>query len=192
MKYFVYFFIFLSSLHGDEFEEGAKLIKQKEYVQAVQHFKRAAKSGSSAAVFGKAICEVALGKSDKAAKHLQQIHQLACSKCEQESAAPPVAATKTARDQVLSYECRQRVRKVTQELRTLVETMVADTVPGFLEKIRTFRQLNPYIDMLERDGLACCQKKQTAESCTEPLVEQLKLWNSEGLSVEPEQGSQEK
>jgi hypothetical protein len=190
MKYFVCSLIFLSSLHGDEFEEGAKLIKQKEYGHAVQHFKLAAKSGNSAAVFGKAVCEVALGKHDKAAKHLQQIHQLACSKCEQENATPPV--TKTAQDQVLSYECRQRVRRVTQELRTLVETMIADTIPGFLEKIRTFRQLNPYIDMLERDGLACCQKKQTAESCTEPLVEQLKLWNSEGLSVEPEQVKQEK
>jgi hypothetical protein len=66
----------------------------------------------------------------------------------------------------------------------LVEKMVADTVPGFLEKIKTFRRLNPYIDQLERSGIACCQSNQTEKPCTEPLDEQLKLWNSEGLPVD--------
>jgi len=64
--------------------------------------------------------------------------------------------------------------------------MVADTVPGFFKKIKTFRQLNPYIDMLERNGLACCEKSQNSEWCTEPLEEQLKLWHTSGLP-EPEQ-----
>ena len=62
--------------------------------------------------------------------------------------------------------------------------MVADTVPGLFRKIQTFRRLNPYFDQLERNGLACCQNNQTENPCTEPLVEQLNLWNSEGLPVE--------
>jgi hypothetical protein len=96
---------------------------------------------------------------------------------------PPV----TEKEQVSAYDCRQQVRKVTKELRTLVEKMVADTIPGFYKKIQAFRQLNPYIDMLERNGIVCCQNNQTEAGCTEPLVEQLKLWNSKGLPLEPKQ-----
>ena len=70
-------------------------------------------------------------------------------------------------------------------LRDLVEKIVAETVPGLTKKIKVFRRLNPYIDQLERKGLMCCQNNQIAEPCTEPLVEQLKLWNSEGLPVNP-------
>jgi hypothetical protein len=179
MKYFICFFLFLSSLQGDEFEEGIKLINQKDYVQASRHFHLAAKSGNSAALFGEAICLIALGKHEIAAEHLQK---LACGSCREEEQNLPPAIT-TEEEQLSAYNCRQRVRKVAKELRYLVEQMVADTVPGFFQKIRTFRQLNPYIDSLERNGLACCQNRLNGNGCTEPLVEQLKLWNSEGLPV---------
>ena len=108
-------------------------------------------------------------------KHLEQL--AVCKKCEPNANTPPT----TSKEEVSAYECRQQVRKATKELRTLVETLISERVPGFLQKIKTFRRLNPYIDLLERNGLACCQNSQTAECCTEPLVEQLKLWNSEGL-----------
>jgi hypothetical protein len=75
----------------------------------------------------------------------------------------------------------QQVRRVAKDLRYLVEKMVADTVPGFFDKIKTFRRLNPYIDQLSRESLSCCQNNETRHPCTEPLVEQLNLWNSEGL-----------
>lgn len=180
MKYFFCLFLFLffeaaaSSLQGDPFQEGMKLIHQNDYVQASRQFHLAAKSGNTAAVFGEAVCDVALGRQHKAAQHLKE---LACTACREEE--QPAAVLE--KNQAAAYNCRQRVRKVTKELRYLVEKMVADTVPGFLEKIRTFRRLNPYIDQLERTGIACCQNNQTGKPCTEPLVEQLKLWNSKGL-----------
>ncbi len=180
MKYFVCFFLFLSSLQGDEFEEGIKLINQKDYIQASRHFHRAAKSGNSAALFGEAVCDIALGRQHKASQHLKELACAACHK--QEQNLPPAMATE--KEHVSAYDCRQRVRKVSKDMRYLVEKMVADTVPGFFQKIRTFRQLNPYIDNLERIGLTCCQNYQNESGCTEPLVEQLKLWNSEGLPVE--------
>ena len=181
MKYFVCFLFLLSSLQGDAFEDGIEFIHQKNYVQAQKHFHLAAKSGNPAALFGEAICDVALGKHEMAAKHLEE---LACASCRKEEKATPHQPI-TEKEQVSTYDCRQRVRKVTKDLRNLVEKMVADTVPGFFQKIQTFRLLNPYIDNLERDGLSCCQNNQTENPCTEPLVEQLKLWNSEGLPVEP-------
>jgi hypothetical protein len=181
MKYFLYFFLLLSSLQGDEFEEGIKFIHQKDYVQASRHFRLAAKSGNSAALFGEVVCDIALGRRHQATQHLKE---LTCASCKrQEQNLPPLE--KTEKNQLSAYDCRQRVRKVTKDLRNLVEKMVSDTVPGFFQKIATFRRLNPYIDQLERDGLACCQNNQTEKPCTEPLVEQLKLWNSEGLPVEP-------
>ncbi len=180
MKYFVCFLFLLSSLQGDSFEDGIDSINQKDYLQASKHFHLAARAGNSAALFGEAICAVALGNHNVAAEHLQE---LACTSCpkEEQNLLPP---KKTEKEQVSAYDCRQRVRKVTKDLRNLVEKIVADTVPGFLEKIQTFRRLNPYIDQLERNGLACCQNNQTENPCTEPLVEQLKLWNSEGLPAE--------
>jgi hypothetical protein len=183
MKYFICFLILLSSLQGDEFEEGIKFIHQKDYVQASKHFHRSAKSGNSAALFGEAVCDVALGRQHKAAQHLKELRCFTCKN--EEQTLPP--DKKTEKDQMAAYDCRQRVRKVTKDLRYLVEKMVADAVPGFLEKIQTFRRLNPYIDQLERDGIACCQNNQSEKPCTEPLVEQLKLWNSEGLPVKPKQ-----
>jgi hypothetical protein len=61
---------------------------------------------------------------------------------------------------------------------------VRDTVPSFWGKIKAFREFYPYIDALERNGLYCCENGQTSECCMEPLVEQLKLWNSEGLLLD--------
>ena len=180
MKYFVCFLFLLSSLQGDAFEDGIDSINQKEYLQASKHFHLAASSGNSAALFGEAICAVALGNRKAAAEHLQELACVSCNK-EKQNLSPP---KKTEKEQVSAYDCRQRVRKVTKDLRNLSEKIVADTVPGFLQKIQTFRRLNPYIDQLERNGLACCQNNQTENPCTEPLVEQLKLWNSEGLPVE--------
>ena len=189
MKYLIFYFILcLSLLSADEFEQGIELMKQKEYAQAAKHFKHAAllENKTHAALFGQVLCEVALGKYDKVEKHVAKINQLvsSCKKCDKDCPQPPESPT-TAKQQITAYECRQEVRKIAYQLRTLVDTMISETVPGFLQKIRTFRQLNPYIDMLEREGLTCCQTPQTAKSCTEPLVEQLKLWNSEGLSLEP-------
>ncbi len=180
MKYFLCFFLLLSSLQGDEFEEGIKFVHQKDYVQASRQFRLAAKSGNSAALFGEVVCDTALGRRHKAAQHLKEIACASCKRQEQNLSS----YQKTEKEHVSAYDCRQRVRKVTKDLRNLVEKMVADTVPGFLEKIQTFRRLNPYIDQLERDGLTCCQNNQTEKPCTEPLVEQLKLWNSEGLPVD--------
>jgi hypothetical protein len=180
MKYFIYFLFLLSSLQGDAFEDGIDSINQHDYSQAFEHFHLAAKSGNSAALFGKAICALALGKHEIAAEHLKE---LACAACHQEEQNLP-HVSETEKEQISAYDCRQRVRKVAKDLRYLVEKVVADTVPGFFQKIRTFRQLNPYIDQLERNGLTCCKNHQTEEGCTEPLVEQLKLWNSEGLPVE--------
>ena len=179
MKYFICFLFLLSSLQGDAFKDGIESIKQKDYSQASGHFHLAARSGNSAALFGEAICLIALGEHEVAAEHLQK---LACASCDQEEQNLPPAIS-TEEEQISAYNCRQRVRKVAKELRYLVEKMIADTVPGFFQKIRTFRQLNPYIDNLERNGLACCQNQQNGNGCTEPLVEQLKLWNSEGLPV---------
>jgi hypothetical protein len=180
MKYFVCFLFLLSSLQGDAFQDGIYSVNQQDYSQAYEHFHLASKSGNAAALFGEAICALALGKHEIADQHLQEV---ACASCrEKEQNLPPT--TKTEQEQLSAYDCRQRVRKVAKDLRYLVEKMIADTVPGFFKKIRTFRQLNPYIDNLERNGLTCCQNKQTEEGCAEPLVEQLKLWNSEGLPVE--------
>jgi hypothetical protein len=177
MKYFICFLVLLSSLQGDAFQDGIDSVNQQDYSQASEHFHLASQSGNAAAHFGEAICALALGKHEIAAKHLQEV---ACAACrEKEQNLPP--AIKTEKEQLSTYDCRQRVRKVAKDLRYLVEKVVADTVPGFFQKIRTFRQLNPYIDNLERDGLTCCQNYQNEEGCTEPLVEQLKLWNSEGL-----------
>jgi len=98
---------------------------------------------------------------------------------------PCPSCAETEQEQISSYHCRQQVRKVTKDLKYLVEKMVADTVPGFFDKIKTFRRLNPYIDQLSRQGLSCCQNNETEKPCTEPLVEQFNLWNSEGLFSEP-------
>lgn len=186
MKYFLGFFIlFFSGLQADEYEEGIKLLKKKEYAQASKHFKQAVISENKvpAALFGKVLCEVALGKYDKIAKQMEQVNKAVCQSCKTNKNAPP---TRSA-EQASAYECRQKVRKLSQELRLLVEKMVAETVRGFFQKIKTFRQLNPYIDSLERNGLYCCKNGQTSEYCIEPLVIQLELWNSEGLSDEANQ-----
>lgn len=184
MKYFLGFLIFFfCGVYADEYEEGIKLLQKKEYVQASKHFKQAVilENKAPAALFGKVLCEVALGKHEKVSKHMEQVNKAVCQTCKRANKNQPL--TESAK-QISSYECRQKVRKCSQELRLLVEKMVADTVPGFFQKIRVFRQLNPYIDSLERNGLYCCQTGQRSERCTEPLVIQLELWNSEGLSDE--------
>jgi tetratricopeptide (TPR) repeat protein len=183
MKYFlVFFLLFFSGIHADEYEEGIKLLQKKEYAQASKHFKQAVvlEEKAPAALFGKVLCEVALGKHEKASKHMEQVNKAVCRSCKANKKDAPIKSA----EKISGYECRQKVRKHAQELRLLVEKMVADTVPGFFQKIRVFRELNPYIDSLERNGLFCCQNGQTAEYCIEPLVIQLELWNSEGLSEE--------
>jgi hypothetical protein len=101
-----------------------------------------------------------------------------------ERAKESVKSPSTSAEQYALYECRQNIRKQARDLRIFIEKKVAETVPGFLQKIRVLRQLNPYIDALERDGLNCCQSLQPTESCAEPLVRQLELWNSEGLPID--------
>jgi len=183
MKYLAGFFIlFFSGAYADEYAEGIQLLKKKEYAQASQHFKQAVilENKVPAALFGRVLCEMALGKYDEIAKQMEQVSQAVCQTCKTNKPTPPTRSE----EQISSYDCRQKVRKFSLELRLLVEKMVAETVPGFFQKIKTFRQLNPYIDSLERNGLSCCQNGQTWKSCTEPLVLQLELWNSEGLSDE--------
>lgn len=175
MKYLVYFALLLSFLQGNEVQQGIELLKQKKYSQAREHLEQAVNAGHPDALFATAICEVVLGKQEAAAYHLEQLLSIPCEQCEQNETDLP----KTPAE---AYECRIGVRKVLLKLRNLVEKIVAESVPGLLRKIQAFRQLNPYIDMLERNGMTCCEK-QNAESCVEPLVEQLKLWNSEGLPL---------
>lgn len=176
MKYLIFFSILWACLQGNEVQQGIELLKQKKYSQASEHLQQAAESGHPDAIFATAICEVALGKQEAAALHLEQLISLPCEHCEQND----IDLAKTPKTPAEAYECRIRVRKVLLKLRNLVEKIVAESVPGLLRKIQAFRQLNPYIDMLARNGLACCQN-QNVESCTEPLVEQLKLWDSEGI-----------
>lgn len=166
-----------------QFNNGIQLIQQKEYAQAAAHFQEAAKTGNAAALFGQAVCEIALGQEQQASQHLEQMNQLISvppQKCDPQAINPPT----TAEDQVSAYHCRQKVRKVARKLRLLVEKIVADRVPGFFRKIQAFRQLNPYINLLEHTGTICCQNNRTSNCCTEALVEQLKLWDSEGLPLE--------
>lgn len=104
-----------------------------------------------------------------------------------ECAKESVKSPSTSAERYMLYECRQNIRKQAKNLRAFIEKKVAETVPGFLQKIRVFRQLNPYIDEFERKGLNCCQNLQPTESCAEPLVRQLELWNSEGLPINEEE-----
>ncbi len=177
MKSLVYFLMFICSLlHADNCEKGIELLKNEEYEKAASYFERAAaQEKTEAALFGKMICDVALGHYAKIAN--------ACQNCEFENKEPEAHPPVTSAEQFASYECRQKVRKRAKQMRSLVEKLVAKTVPGFLQKIQTFRLLNPYIDSLERTGINCCKNGQTTTTCTEPLVRQLELWNSEGLPL---------
>jgi hypothetical protein len=178
MRYLILFSILCACLQGNEIQKGIELLKQKKYSQASEQLQAAAKSGHPDAIFATAICEVVLGKQEAAAYHLEQLICLPCEQCGQNETDLP----NTPQTPAAAYECRIRVRKVLLKMRNLVEKIVSESVPGLLRKIQAFRQLNPYIDMLARNGLACCQN-QNVESCTEPLVEQLKLWDSEGLGL---------
>ncbi|MBS0648891.1 MAG: hypothetical protein JSS10_06695 [Verrucomicrobia bacterium] len=184
MKYLMSLLVlFFSGVYADDYEEGIRSLKNKEYKKASQHFEKAAPMHHKlpSPHFGKALCEVALGHYDKVAQEMEKAHQMlgVLSNAENLDLTP-----QTPEEQISAYQCRQKVRKASQKLRLFVERMVADSVPGFFQKIQMFRQLNPYIDSLERSGLLCCQSGNTAECCREPLVRQLELWNSEGLSVE--------
>ena len=83
MKYFLCLLFLFSSLQGDEFEEGIKLIHQNDYAQASRHFHLAAKTGNTAALFGEAVCDVALGRQHKAALHLKELEYATCKNEEQ-------------------------------------------------------------------------------------------------------------
>jgi hypothetical protein len=77
------------------------------------------------------------------------------------------------------YQCRLKIREQTNQLRTMVEKKVRETVPNVFEKIQILRKLYPYIDELERDAIDCSQKGSSCEECMKPLVKQMELWNSE-------------
>ncbi len=79
------------------------------------------------------------------------------------------------------YECRQEIRRLANELRSLIEELVRDSDFGFFKKIKMLRSYYPYIDLLERSALECCSEGASSRCCTESLVEQIKLWNSRGL-----------
>jgi hypothetical protein len=66
-------------------------------------------------------------------------------------------------------------------MRTEVEQMVRDSVPNFFQRIKMLRHLYPQIDALERDAIECCKQGQPCKVCMEPLVQQMQVWNSEGL-----------
>ncbi len=86
----------------------------------------------------------------------------------------------TEEEQISAYQCRQRVREMASRMRTQAEKMVRDKVPNIFQKIKILRQLYPYIDTLERNGIKCCQSGQSCKCCVEPLVQEMKLWNSKG------------
>lgn len=185
MKYLICFFVLLfSGVYADDYEEGVRSLKKKEYEKASEHFEKAVHMQNKlpSPHFGKALCEVALGHYDKVAQEMEKAHQMMGMSYNSDESLD--LTPQTSEEQISAYGCRQKVRKASQKLRLFVEKTVAENVPGFFQKIQMFRQLNPYIDSLERSGLLCCQSGNTAECCREPLVRQLELWNSEGLSVE--------
>ena len=81
---------------------------------------------------------------------------------------------------VSAYQCRQKVREMANRMRTQAEKMVRDKVPNIFQKIRILRQLYPYIDGLERQGIECCKSGLPCDCCLKPLVQEMELWNSEG------------
>ena len=66
----------------------------------------------------------------------------------------------------------------------LVERTVQETVPQITKKVEVLRELYPYIDLLEKNGINCCDNQYKWECCAEPLVQQFEIWNSEGLTKE--------
>ena len=185
MKFLSCFFIFICALmQADDYKVAVELLKNKQYEKADQHFKLASHSPEHAksAFFGRVLCDVALGKYEKIEKHMKKVNVISCcDRCESDE--EPKKNPTTAAEQYALYLCRQEVRKLSQNLRSLVEKLIAETVSGIFKKIQVLRQLNPYIDNLERNGMTCCQNGETSECCIEPLVRQLELWNSDGLHI---------
>jgi hypothetical protein len=182
-KYFLYVGLCLfARLHAAEYDEALEHVKKREYSLAAVHFQQAIDKRDHApeALFGKALCHAALQQFDEIEKGLAQIDRVMDGKCDPNAINPPT----TIPQQRAAYMCRQKVRKLSQKTRATVENLVRTTVPGFWAKIKAYRQLFPYIDALERNSLFCCGNQQTPECCMEPLAEQLKVWNSQGLLLD--------
>lgn len=99
---------------------------------------------------------------------------LLCCAVYAESPPPPDQPTSP-------YQCRLKIRETTNQMRTMVEKKVRESVPGISQKIQALRKLYPYIDQLEQTAIKCSQKGSSCEECMKPLVEQMELWNSEAL-----------
>jgi hypothetical protein len=93
------------------------------------------------------------------------------------SAAPQM----TEQEEISSYACRQKIREMSNQMRTDVEKKVREDVPGFFARIKMLRHLYPQIDALEQRAIECCKSGQPCHQCLKPLVQQMDVWNSEGL-----------
>jgi hypothetical protein len=166
--------------HAGDLEDGVRLFKTKNYAEAEVCFERATHDKNRAAVgqLGKALCHVAMGDYAAGEQEFKQLSSTFTCSCDHNT--PP----QTEREQASAYDCRQAIRLVANKMRKLVEKLVRDTVPGIFKKIQVLRQLYPYIDLLERNGLDCCERQHHWECCSEPLVQQFEVWNSEGLNEE--------
>ena len=90
----------------------------------------------------------------------------------------------TEQEEISSYACRQKIREMASHMRTEVEKIVRESVPGFFQRIQMLRKLYPQIDALEREGIACCKKGAPCLQCMEPLVQQMKVWDSKEVKDE--------
>ena len=158
---------------ADDLSEGLRLLKTKHYAAAEALL---AKHDEPVALFGKALCHIALGEIDKSQQELKQIIIAPCE-CKDRD-------IKIENEQAIAYECRQKIRSVASQMRTLVERTVQETVPQITKKVEVLRELYPYIDLLEKNGINCCDNQYKWECCAEPLVQQFEIWNSEGLTKE--------
>ncbi len=167
---------------GEISEKGIALLKQKKYEEALSTFKtiETAEREQLTSLIGQLYCTVALGRFDQIDPMIAKIdlELREAINCD----APPPSTPQTKEHHQISYECRQHVREVANQIRETVEKLVRETVPGFFQKIKILRQLYPYVDALERTGLDCCQNNYPWQCCTNPLLEQLEAWNSFGIT----------
>jgi len=163
----------------DGLEDGIRLFHEKKYEQALSVF-QAYEDQKLGSLVGQLYCNVALGRLEQIDPtiHLIDLKLQDYIDC----TTPPSKEVLTQQQHQKSYQCRQHVREVTNQIRQTVEKLVRETVDGIFLKIKVLRQLYPYIDALERTGLDCCQNNFPWQCCTNPLIEQLEAWNSFGIT----------
>ncbi len=153
------------------------------YLEALVYFQQAEfyEKSPLKALAGQLYCHVALGQWDEIKPTIILIHQTIeeLTNCEPSKDRPPLSSE----EQHAAYLCRRRTREIANEMRQRVEALVRETVPGIFKKIKTLRELYPYIDALERTAIGCCQSNVPWKCCLDPLLEQLEVWNNLGLET---------